>query len=99
MVRTRIGMTEAEESRTEASQVRLPISLGHIRVHLREQTNQELVVPLGPRNPETHAAEPEENLFHVQLFNGLTTRKYGTIREDKKDLPPLGRGGSGGDLR
>jgi hypothetical protein len=65
VARTRIGTAEAKESQTEASQVQLPIGLGCIRVHLREQTNQELVVPLGPRYPETHAAEPEENPFHV----------------------------------
>jgi hypothetical protein len=73
---------EPEKSRTKTGQSQLSSRLRRIGVYLGKQSNQELVVPLGPGHPETHATEPEQNPLHVQLFDGLLTGAR-NIREDK----------------
>jgi hypothetical protein len=72
--------------------------LGCVVIHLGKQPDQELVVSLGPRHPETHTTEPKENPLHVQLFDELTTQMRDCSRK-WNDLTLLGRGGSGDDLR
>jgi hypothetical protein len=93
MARASFRTMEPEKSRTEASQVGCPMGLRHARVHLREQANQKLVVPLGPSHPETHATKPEQDPFHMELFGRLTTRmrafeKIGTTYHYPEEVVP-----------